>query len=46
MIEIRMHGRGGQGAVVACKILASALYKEGNTPSLFPLLEWKGGAPL
>ena len=36
MIEIRMHGRGGQGAVVACKILASALYKEGKFAQSFP----------
>ncbi|MBI2854093.1 MAG: 2-oxoacid:acceptor oxidoreductase family protein [Chloroflexi bacterium] len=28
MIEIRFHGRGGQGAVVACDILALALLKE------------------
>jgi len=31
-----MHGRGGQGAVVACKILASALFKEGKFPQSFP----------
>ena len=30
MIEIRMHGRGGQGAVIAAKILASAIFKEGK----------------
>lgn len=36
MIEIRMHGRGGQGAVVACKILASALFKEGKFAQSFP----------
>jgi len=36
MIEIRMHGRGGQGAVVACKILASALFKEGKYAQSFP----------
>ncbi|NOZ03600.1 MAG: pyruvate ferredoxin oxidoreductase [FCB group bacterium] len=36
MIEIRMHGRGGQGAVVACKILASALFKEGKFSQSFP----------
>jgi len=36
MIEIRMHGRGGQGAVVACKILAGALYKEGKFAQSFP----------
>lgn len=36
MIEIRMHGRGGQGAVVACKILANALFKEGKFAQSFP----------
>jgi len=36
MIEIRMHGRGGQGAVIACKILAGALYKEGKFAQSFP----------
>ena len=36
MIEIRMHGRGGQGAVIACKILASALFKEGKFAQSFP----------
>ena len=30
MIEIRFHGRGGQGTVVASKVLADALAKEGN----------------
>lgn len=36
MIEIRMHGRGGQGAVIACKILANALYREGKFAQSFP----------
>ncbi|MGB9773837.1 MAG: 2-oxoacid:acceptor oxidoreductase family protein [Bacteroidota bacterium] len=36
MIEIRMHGRGGQGAVVAAKILASAVFKEGKFAQSFP----------
>ena len=36
MVEIRMHSRGGQGAVVACKILASALFKEGKFSQAFP----------
>lgn len=36
MIEIRMHGRGGQGAAVACKILASAVFKEGKYAQSFP----------
>ncbi|MGB9591121.1 MAG: 2-oxoacid:acceptor oxidoreductase family protein, partial [Candidatus Kryptoniota bacterium] len=36
MIEIRMHGRGGQGAVVAAKILAAAFFKEGKFAQSFP----------
>lgn len=36
MIEIRMHGRGGQGAVIAAKILASAIFKEGKFAQSFP----------
>jgi 2-oxoacid:acceptor oxidoreductase gamma subunit (pyruvate/2-ketoisovalerate family) len=36
MTEIRFHGRGGQGAVVASEILASALFKEGKYVQTFP----------
>ncbi|OGF58425.1 MAG: pyruvate ferredoxin oxidoreductase [Candidatus Fischerbacteria bacterium RBG_13_37_8] len=36
MIEIRMHGRGGQGAAIACKILALAVFKEGKYAQSFP----------
>jgi len=36
MIEIRFHGRGGQGAVVASKILACAFFKEGQWVQSFP----------
>jgi len=36
MIEIRFHGRGGQGTVVASKILAEALAKEGNYVQAYP----------
>ncbi|NOY05174.1 MAG: pyruvate ferredoxin oxidoreductase subunit gamma [Chlorobi bacterium] len=36
MIEIRIHGRGGQGAVIASKILASAFFKEGKYVQSFP----------
>ena len=35
MIEIRFHGRGGQGAVIASKILAAALFKEGKYAQSF-----------
>jgi len=36
MIEVRFHGRGGQGAVIAGKILACALFKEGKWVQSFP----------
>ena len=36
MIEIRFHGRGGQGAVVASNILAAAAFKEGKDVQAFP----------
>jgi 2-oxoisovalerate ferredoxin oxidoreductase gamma subunit len=36
MIEIRFHGRGGQGAVVASKILATSLFLEGKYSQSFP----------
>ncbi len=36
MIEIRIHGRGGQGAVIASKILASAVFSEGQYVQSFP----------
>ncbi len=36
MIEIRFHGRGGQGTVVASKILADAISKDGNYVQAYP----------
>lgn len=36
MIEIRTHGRGGQGAVVASEILADAFFREGKYVQAFP----------
>ena len=36
MIEIRFHGRGGQGAVTAANILAEAAFLEGNDVQAFP----------
>lgn len=36
MIEIRFHGRGGQGAVIASEILATALFLEGKYVQTFP----------
>lgn len=36
MIELRIHGRGGQGAVIASQVLASAIFREGNYVQSFP----------
>jgi 2-oxoacid:acceptor oxidoreductase gamma subunit (pyruvate/2-ketoisovalerate family) len=36
MRELRIHGRGGQGAVVASKLLAAALFHEGRSVQSFP----------
>ena len=36
MIEIRTHGRGGQGAVIASEILADAFFREGKYVQAFP----------
>ncbi len=36
MIEVRIHGRGGQGAVIASKILAKAAHYEGWDVQVFP----------
>jgi pyruvate ferredoxin oxidoreductase gamma subunit/2-oxoisovalerate ferredoxin oxidoreductase gamma subunit len=46
MVGIRFHGRGGQGAVVASKILANAYFKQGFYVQAFPSfgMERKGAA--
>jgi len=36
MFEIRFHGRGGQGAVVAGNVLAASLFAEGKYVQAFP----------
>jgi 2-oxoacid:acceptor oxidoreductase gamma subunit (pyruvate/2-ketoisovalerate family) len=36
MRELRIHGRGGQGAVIASKVLAVALFHEGRWVQSFP----------
>lgn len=35
MLEVRIHGRGGQGAQVACQILAGALFRSGRSVQAF-----------
>lgn len=46
MVGIRFHGRGGQGAVIASKILANAYFNEGLFVQAFPSfgMERKGAA--
>ncbi len=47
MIEIRIHGRGGQGAVIASKILAVSFYIEGFQVQSFPAFGVeRRGAPI
>ena len=47
MIEIRFHGRGGQGAVTAAEILAKAAFEDGNYCQAFPFFGVeRRGAPV
>jgi 2-oxoacid:acceptor oxidoreductase gamma subunit (pyruvate/2-ketoisovalerate family) len=47
VIEIRFHGRGGQGAVVASELLAQAAFLEGKHPQSFPFFGVeRRGAPV
>lgn len=47
MFEIRFHGRGGQGAVLASKILAKALVEEGKFVKAVPSFGFeRRGAPV
>ena len=47
MIEIRFHGRGGQGAVKASDVLAMAAFREGKEVQAFPFFGVeRRGAPV
>ena len=47
MIEIRFHGRGGQGAVTAARLLAEAAFLEGKYCQAFPSFgAERRGAPI
>jgi pyruvate ferredoxin oxidoreductase gamma subunit/2-oxoisovalerate ferredoxin oxidoreductase gamma subunit len=47
MISIRFHGRGGQGAVVASKLLAAAAFRDGWFVQAFPSFgAERSGAPV
>jgi 2-oxoisovalerate ferredoxin oxidoreductase gamma subunit len=47
MIEIRFHGRGGQGAAMASSIIADAIFSEGREVQSFPMFGVeRRGAPV
>lgn len=47
MVEIRLHGRGGQGAVIACHLLGGALHRQGYCVQSFPFFGFeRRGAPV
>lgn len=47
MLEIRLHGRGGQGAVIASRILSYAFFLEGKFSQSFPTFgAERRGAPV
>ena len=47
MLEIRIHGRGGQGVVIASKVLAMAFFIEGKYVQAFPFFgAERQGAPV
>jgi 2-oxoacid:acceptor oxidoreductase gamma subunit (pyruvate/2-ketoisovalerate family) len=47
MIEVRFHGRGGQGAVTAARILSNAFVRQGKFGSSFPMFGFeRRGAPV
>jgi len=47
LVEIRMHGRGGQGVVTAARLLAEAAFLEGKFSQAFPEFgPERSGAPI
>lgn len=47
MIEVRFHGRGGQGAVMASRILSNAFVRTGRYGASFPMFGFeRRGAPV
>ena len=47
MIEIRIHGRGGQGVVTAAELIATAAFKGGREAQAFPSFgPERGGSPV
>ncbi|AEA46817.1 pyruvate ferredoxin oxidoreductase subunit gamma [Archaeoglobus veneficus] len=47
MLEVRFHGRGGQGSVTAAEVLAIAAFKDGKYSQAFPIFGVeRRGAPV
>lgn len=47
MLEIRLHGRGGQGTVTAANLLVDAFYREGKNAQALPIFgSERRGAPV
>ncbi len=47
MVQIRLHGRGGQGVVTAAELIAIAAYKDGKQAQAFPAFGVeRTGAPI
>lgn len=47
MIEVRIHGRGGQGVVTAAELIAESAFEEGYFAQAFPLFGVeRSGAPI
>ena len=46
MYDIRLHGRGGQGAVICGNMLAAALAEEGKYALSFPLFAGDSETPV
>ncbi|MDO9535125.1 MAG: 2-oxoacid:acceptor oxidoreductase family protein [Bacillota bacterium] len=47
MVEVRIHGRGGQGAVLAASLAAEVAFRSGYYPQAFPFFgAEKRGAPV
>ena len=47
MFQVRLHGRGGQGAVTSAELLSVAAFNEGKHAQAFPSFGWERmGAPV
>ncbi|HWV86829.1 MAG TPA: 2-oxoacid:acceptor oxidoreductase family protein, partial [Capillimicrobium sp.] len=47
MLQVRLHGRGGQGVVTSAELLAAAAFADGRHPQAFPSFgSERSGAPV